>query len=133
VGCCLYQLYRLFQTPHSFRMTIFTLGFRLFFILLQINLFLHGIQLSLSLSLFIITQYPDRFLPIEKIGPQQQTTSVIPEKGKDKTERDVSVFVPFYSTSNKHPVIIKKRHQIVEVCRSLVSVCETCISLSFRF
>ena len=30
-------LYRLFQTQHSFRVTIFTLGFRLFFILLQIN------------------------------------------------------------------------------------------------
>jgi len=30
--------YRLFQTPHSFSVTIFTLGFRLFFILLQINL-----------------------------------------------------------------------------------------------
>jgi hypothetical protein len=33
--CCSYQLYRLFQTPHSFSVTIFTLGFRLFFILLH--------------------------------------------------------------------------------------------------
>jgi hypothetical protein len=38
VGCCSFKLYRLFQTPHSFSVTIFTLGFRLFFILLQINL-----------------------------------------------------------------------------------------------
>jgi hypothetical protein len=38
VGCCSYQLYRLFQTPHSFSVTIFTLVFLLFFILLQINL-----------------------------------------------------------------------------------------------
>jgi hypothetical protein len=38
VGCLSYKLYRLFQTQHSFSVTIFTLGFRLFFILLQINL-----------------------------------------------------------------------------------------------
>jgi hypothetical protein len=38
VGCCSYKLYRFFQTPHSFSVTIFTLGLRLFFILLQINL-----------------------------------------------------------------------------------------------
>jgi hypothetical protein len=38
VGCFSYKLYRLFQTQHSFSVTIFTLGFRLFFILLQINL-----------------------------------------------------------------------------------------------
>ncbi len=31
VGCCSYQLYRFFQTPHSFSVTIFTLGLRLFF------------------------------------------------------------------------------------------------------
>jgi hypothetical protein len=31
VGCCSYKIYRLFQTPHSFSVTIFTLGFRLFF------------------------------------------------------------------------------------------------------
>ncbi len=31
MGCCSYQLYRLFQTPHSFSVTIFTLGLRLFF------------------------------------------------------------------------------------------------------
>ncbi len=38
MGCLPYKLYRLFQTPHSFSVTIFTLGFRLFFfILLQIN------------------------------------------------------------------------------------------------
>jgi hypothetical protein len=37
VGCFSYKLYRLFQTQHSFNVTIFTLGFRLFFILLQIN------------------------------------------------------------------------------------------------
>jgi hypothetical protein len=33
------QLYRLFQTQHSFSVTSFTLGFRLFFNLLQINFF----------------------------------------------------------------------------------------------
>jgi hypothetical protein len=38
VGCLSYKLYRLFQTQHSFSVTIFTLGFRLFYILLQINL-----------------------------------------------------------------------------------------------
>jgi hypothetical protein len=38
VGCLSYKLYRLFQTQHSFSVTIFTPGFRLFFILLQINL-----------------------------------------------------------------------------------------------
>ncbi len=37
-GCLSYKLYRFFQTQHSLRVTIFTLGFRLFFILLQINL-----------------------------------------------------------------------------------------------
>ena len=37
MGCFSYKLYRLLQTPHSFSVTIFTLGFRLFFILLQIN------------------------------------------------------------------------------------------------
>jgi hypothetical protein len=46
VGCPSYKLYRLFQSQHSFSVTIFTLGFRLFFILLQINLkfilFLHA-------------------------------------------------------------------------------------------
>jgi len=31
VGCFSYNLYRLFLTPHSFSVTIFTLGFRLFF------------------------------------------------------------------------------------------------------
>jgi hypothetical protein len=31
VGCCSYQLYRLFQTLHSFSVTIFTLDLRLFF------------------------------------------------------------------------------------------------------
>ncbi len=36
--CCSYQLYRLFQTPHSFSVTFFTLVFLLFFILMQINL-----------------------------------------------------------------------------------------------
>jgi hypothetical protein len=36
--CFSYKFYRLFQTQHSFSVTIFTLGFRLFFILLQINL-----------------------------------------------------------------------------------------------
>ncbi len=30
MGCCSYQLYRLFQTPNSYSVTIFTLGFRLF-------------------------------------------------------------------------------------------------------
>ena len=37
VGCFSYKLYRLFLTPHRFSVTLFTLGFRLFFILLQIN------------------------------------------------------------------------------------------------
>jgi hypothetical protein len=37
VGCFSYKLFRLFLTPHSFSVTIFTLGFRLFFILLQIK------------------------------------------------------------------------------------------------
>ena len=37
MGCFSYKLYRLFLTPHSFSVTIFTLGFRLFFILLQIK------------------------------------------------------------------------------------------------
>ena len=37
MGCFSCNLYRLFLTPHSFSVTIFTLGFRLFFILLQIN------------------------------------------------------------------------------------------------
>jgi hypothetical protein len=31
VGCFSYKFYRLFQTQHSFSVTIFTLGFRLFF------------------------------------------------------------------------------------------------------
>jgi hypothetical protein len=31
VGCLSSKLYRLFQTQHSFSVTIFTLGFRLFF------------------------------------------------------------------------------------------------------
>jgi hypothetical protein len=31
------KIYRLFQTQHSFSVTSFTLGFRLFFNLLQIN------------------------------------------------------------------------------------------------
>ncbi len=38
VGCLSYKLYRLFQTQHSFSVTFFTPGFRLSFILLQINL-----------------------------------------------------------------------------------------------
>jgi hypothetical protein len=38
VGCFSHKFYRLFQTQHSFSVTIFTLGFRLFFILLQIHL-----------------------------------------------------------------------------------------------
>jgi hypothetical protein len=37
VGCFSYKLYRLFQTQHSFSVKIFTLGFRLFFILMPIN------------------------------------------------------------------------------------------------
>ena len=38
MGCFLQKLYRLFQTQHSFSVTSFTLGFRLFFFnLLQIN------------------------------------------------------------------------------------------------
>ncbi len=37
VGCLPYKLYRLFLTPNSFGVTIFILGFRLFFIPLQIN------------------------------------------------------------------------------------------------
>ncbi len=39
MGCFSYKLYWLFQTQHSFGVTIFTFGFRLFFILLQINFF----------------------------------------------------------------------------------------------
>jgi hypothetical protein len=38
VGSFPYKLYRLFLTPHSCSVTIFTFGFRLFFILLKINL-----------------------------------------------------------------------------------------------
>ena len=37
-GCLSYKLYRLFLSPHSLSVTTVTLGFRLFFILLQINL-----------------------------------------------------------------------------------------------
>jgi len=37
VGCFSYKIDRLLLTPHSFNVTLFTLGFRLFFILLQIN------------------------------------------------------------------------------------------------
>jgi hypothetical protein len=37
-GVFFIELYRLFQTQHSFSVTSFTLGFRLFFNLLQINL-----------------------------------------------------------------------------------------------
>ena len=37
MGCFSYNLYRLFLTTHSFSLTLFTLDFRLFFILLQIN------------------------------------------------------------------------------------------------
>jgi hypothetical protein len=42
VGIFSYKLDRLLLTQHSFSVTLFTLGFRLFFILLQINLVLHG-------------------------------------------------------------------------------------------
>jgi hypothetical protein len=47
-GVLPYKLSRLFQTQHSFSVTIFTLGFRLFFILLQINLtcFAFGLLVS---------------------------------------------------------------------------------------
>ena len=38
-GCFSYKLYRLFLFPQSFSVTIVTLGFLLFFILLQINFF----------------------------------------------------------------------------------------------
>jgi hypothetical protein len=37
VGSFSYKVYRLFLTPHSFSVTLLTLDFRLFFILLQIN------------------------------------------------------------------------------------------------
>ena len=47
VGCLSDKLDRLFLTPHSFSVTLFTLGFRLFFILLQIN------QPTLSKSLVL--------------------------------------------------------------------------------
>jgi hypothetical protein len=43
VGCLSYKLYRLFLSPHSLSVTTVTLGSRLFFILLQINLLRKGL------------------------------------------------------------------------------------------
>jgi len=42
VGNFSYKLYRLFLSLHSFSVTLFTLGSRLFFILLQINKIVGG-------------------------------------------------------------------------------------------
>jgi hypothetical protein len=56
VGCLSYKLYRLFLSPHSLSVTTVTLGSRLFFILLQINLlnekiYLYLLSLALALSI----------------------------------------------------------------------------------
>jgi hypothetical protein len=72
VGCCSYQLYRLFQTPHSFSVTIFTFGFRLFFILLQINL--------------------------TSMGHRVKIHKITPATGKERGDLEIKDYVVFWTS-----------------------------------